>query len=402
MEVIELLRNVLMTYCVDTYRMSDLFAGDIIFDGGIRKQIFVEYDYRNLAEALSEVCKDKTVSIITDQLGVNYILVNIAERLGEDIGYMLIGPYLSINAVDINKIIQDLEIPLFYMSALKQYYYGIPVIENLEKIVCLFVENIIGKGRYEVFRAGLSTREEIFKGWEIRSEYEDEFQLSRVEKRYLQEEKLLEAIREGDVIKASFFMDNFGIYEVPNQTADTLQNYKNICLVLNTLFRKEVQKARVHPVHIDHVSNILAKRIGKARSGAELRDICKKMIRKYCILVQNYSLIGYSEVIEKIINYIDFHLQEPLGLQWIAKYFNLNASYLSRLFKKETGKTLTDYINEKRIEKSLIYLATTNLQIQEIAAQVGILDENYFSRMFKKIKHMTPREYRNRIQWEHK
>lgn len=79
----------------------------------------------------------------------------------------------------------------------------------------------------------------------------------------------------------------------------------------------------------------------------------------------------------------------------MAEKLSVNASYLSGQFKRETGETLTNYVNRKRIQKSLFFLATTNLPIQEVAARVGIYDENYFSRIFKKFQLMTPREYRS-------
>ncbi len=390
---IELLRNVLMTQSVGTYRMADLCSESVVFDGGIRKQIFEDYDYKKFAEELMKLCRKKAVCMVMDPFEVSYILMDIPEVYGEDTGYMLLGPYQIVNTQNVNEMIQRLGLPFFYTSTLNNYYYGIPIIENMETIVSLFADNIYGKENYEVLRLGLRA-EDTFKDEVIKIEYRDELYINEIEKRYEQEERMLKAIREGNAEKAQLYMAGFGLYELPERAADALQNNKNICLVLNTLFRKEVQKAKVHPVHIDELSNNFAKRIENGRNGTELGNLVSEMIRKYCFLVQNYSQVGYSEMIGQVINYIDFHVQEPLGLKYISERFSLNPSYLSRLFKKETGKTLTNYINEKRIHDSLIYLAATNLPIQEVAARVGIMDENYFSRIFKKIMNLTPREYR--------
>lgn len=396
LDIIALMRNILMTQGVVLYRMEEISDGNIAFDGGIRKQIFEGYDYKKLAGELDNLRKYETVCIVADPFEVSYILLEIPEAYGEDAGCMLIGPYLVGSALNIDQIAQRLGIPLFYVSVMKSYYYGIPTIDNMLSIISLFADNIYGKGGYDVIRTGLRV-EDAFKDEVIQTKYRNEIYINEIERRYKQEEKVLEAIRRGDAEKAQMYMGGFGLYKLPERASDALQNNKNICLVLNTLFRKEVQKAKVHPVHIDELSNNFAKRIENGRSGTELGNICSEMVRKYCFLVQNYSLMGYSKIIEQVINYIDFHVQEPLGLQYISNHFNLSQSYLSRLFKKETGKTLTEYINEKRIEDSLIYLVATNLPIQEVAAQVGILDENYFSRIFKKMKHMTPREYRNEM-----
>lgn len=56
---------------------------------------------------------------------------------------------------------------------------------------------------------------------------------------------------------------------------------------------------------------------------------------------------------------------------------------------------MVDYINEKRVFASLRYLATTDLSVAQIAERVGIGDENYFSRLFKKYQKRTPKQYRN-------
>ena len=127
----------------------------------------------------------------------------------------------------------------------------------------------------------------------------------------------------------------------------------------------------------------------------ELSKLILEMIKRYCRLVQSYSLKNYSAIVAAVINYVEFNIKEPLGLGYLAEKLSVNASYLSGQFKRETGETLTNYVNRKRIQKSLFFLATTNLPIQEVAARVGIYDENYFSRIFKKFQLMTPREYRS-------
>ena len=95
------------------------------------------------------------------------------------------------------------------------------------------------------------------------------------------------------------------------------------------------------------------------------------------------------------MNYIDFNLNEDLSLNVIAEKYAVNASYLSKQFKKENEMNLTEYVNRKRLEASLKYLAATDLPIQNIAELVGIYDENYFSRLFKKYQQMTPSKYRS-------
>ena len=77
--------------------------------------------------------------------------------------------------------------------------------------------------------------------------------------------------------------------------------------------------------------------------------------------------------------------------------FSVNASYLSSLFRREMGMTLTDYVNGRRIDTALKLLNTTDIQIQDIAYYVGIEDVNYFTRIFKKKIGVSPTEYKKSI-----
>ena len=75
----------------------------------------------------------------------------------------------------------------------------------------------------------------------------------------------------------------------------------------------------------------------------------------------------------------------------------VSEEYLSAQFKKETGSTLTEYVNGKRIKHAVSLLNTTSLQIQAIAQYCGIPDVNYFTKTFKKYIGTTPKEYRDSI-----
>lgn len=164
---------------------------------------------------------------------------------------------------------------------------------------------------------------------------------------------------------------------------------------MNVLFRKAVERAGVHPYYIDELSTSIGKQIELAGNMRDIADLNRGFIRKYSLLVQNYAQKGYSQVIEDCINYIEFNLTEELNLDVLARRFSVHSSTLSKKFKHEMGETLTDYINERRVRASLPLLAATRLPVGEVAEKVGYLNENYYSRIFKKIQGMTPREYRN-------
>ena len=121
------------------------------------------------------------------------------------------------------------------------------------------------------------------------------------------------------------------------------------------------------------------------------------MLTKYCLLVKKHSLKQHSTLIGRVITLISYDLSADLSLKAVAASLKVNASYLSSAFKKECGETLTDYVNKKRMESAAVILAHTNKQVQTIAEECGILDLNYFIKLFKKQYGITPTKYRSSI-----
>lgn len=216
-----------------------------------------------------------------------------------------------------------------------------------------------------------------------------------VEKAYEQENKLLDAISQGLVHKAeSFFSTGKPSDMLESRVADKLRNAKNFLIVLNTLARKSVEKGGVHPIYIDRVSSDFAMKIEACQTTDECDELFFSLVKKYSRLVQKHSQKSYSLPVQKVITCIDTDITADLSLKTLAGILNVNSSYLSTLFKKETGITLTEYVNKKRVERAKLLLKNGNVQIQTVAQNCGILDVNYFTKIFKKHTGVTPREYR--------
>lgn len=99
-------------------------------------------------------------------------------------------------------------------------------------------------------------------------------------------------------------------------------------------------------------------------------------------------------IIEKINRYVKEHYRENIGRNEIAAEFYLAPEYLSKMYKKQTGISLKDYISEYRIEQAKILLKKGNLMISDVAEEVGFDNFTYFSTLFKKYTGMTPNQYR--------
>lgn len=220
---------------------------------------------------------------------------------------------------------------------------------------------------------------------------------SILEQRYKLENQLIQAVSNGKLHKAEKYFSLLSSTEFETHFENSVNNLKNYSIILNTILRKAAESASVHPLHINEISTQFALKIETTSSQAGFNFLLKEMIRKYTLLVKNHSLKGYSMYIRKVITTINHDLTEDLSLKTLANTLNINPSYLSTLFKKETGVTLTEYVNNKRIEHAILLLNSTDMQIQTIALYCGIPDVNYFTKLFKKIIGKTPKEYRKMV-----
>ena len=99
------------------------------------------------------------------------------------------------------------------------------------------------------------------------------------------------------------------------------------------------------------------------------------------------------EIVKQVKSYITANLQEELRIEFLAKKFFLSADYLSRLFKKEEGIGIGDFILEERMFLARELLKEGRLSIARVAYECGYDNYSYFTKIFKKKYGMTPREY---------
>lgn len=97
---------------------------------------------------------------------------------------------------------------------------------------------------------------------------------------------------------------------------------------------------------------------------------------------------------KEILLFIQKYYMEPLTLDIIASSINLSRSECCRYFKKMSGQTLFEYLTQYRINKSADLLLETDVRISEIAMNVGFSSQSYYTECFRKLKNMTPKEFR--------
>jgi len=192
-----------------------------------------------------------------------------------------------------------------------------------------------------------------------------------IEARYEAENRLMQAVMQDRTHRAGVMLSGVSKAGLEIRADEPVRNMKNYSVILNTLLRKAVEQGGVHPLYIDRLSS-------------EFARLWQEMAHKYCVMVKKHSSQKYSQLVQQVISRVDYDLSADLSLKANAEALNVNASYLSALFKKEKGITLTEYVNRKKVEYAIYLLNNSTLSVSSVGQYCGIQDDNYFTKMFKK------------------
>ena len=134
--------------------------------------------------------------------------------------------------------------------------------------------------------------------------------------------------------------------------------------------------------------------LNQAVSFQELSILASNLIESIARAIASSNYSGSSQIIKLAIQDINENYRNKISLKTVADHLHTNPSYLSTLFKQEMGMTFTDYLNQVRINRSCELLANTNLSLVDVSFQAGFDGQSYFTKVFRKIKGATPKDYR--------
>ncbi len=210
------------------------------------------------------------------------------------------------------------------------------------------------------------------------------------------EHKYIESLRFGDYEKAIVFLAELvdKVMLISNMNAATYKSYimEFIIMVMRNLFDDRI----IDKIKLPSTNEIFSK-LNMLDNKSDLKELLITYTGTIADYFNEKNKPGCRKVINEIKSYISINYFNDISLRQISKDFFMNESYLSDLFKKETGYSFSSYLSNVRIDQSKVLLAQVDLKIQDIAEMVGYNDSRYFIKVFRKITKMTPTEYRERI-----
>jgi two-component system response regulator YesN len=176
------------------------------------------------------------------------------------------------------------------------------------------------------------------------------------------------------------------------------QNAINCCIRIYNYTIATLQSLDNPKAFNDNFSNS-SNTINKLISVGTFEDVIS-WIRQLNSTINNYNISVTSKsnnLIDSAKEFILEHIDTKLTLNSVANYLSITPSYLSHLFKKECNRNFVDYINQLKIDKACKLLNENQYLIYEIAYMLGFDNAYYFTKIFKKYKGVTPKEYLHKI-----
>lgn len=174
------------------------------------------------------------------------------------------------------------------------------------------------------------------------------------------------------------------------------QHPKEAMASLRAMVRVVAVRSGLSIVTVDEILSKYTNLMREARTAAESVKLIESFQIEMTQAIREYRshVPPCSPFIKNVTEYIILNYNTDISLTSLAEKFGISPSYLSHTFKREINKGVKEFIEEIRISNACRFIENTDMSISQIGYAVGYLDSNYFTKVFKKITSLTPREYR--------
>lgn len=350
-------------------------------------EIFIS-EIENEKQTIIENHKDNKIVRIQNNCGFTFICLFLYQK------NVVFGPFLINDDYEnlIDEIIFKYHLINEEAKMVENYYNSMKILSEFQQT---FIVNILhGLEVLDVERIKIQNIQvkKFTNGSSLKQV--NDYTLKQIESSHEVEEMLLAIVRNGDIEVAK----SFDFQNISNQHLiyknNSFTNMKTNLMIFDALCNREAIKAGVDPLLANKISNNIKFYINKISLSSELKFVAQKILITYSKAVKDYTLLNYSSNIKKIILYIRKNLTYKISLDDIAKDLFITKEHLSRLFKKEMGITISEYIIKAKIQEAKNLLKQTDYNILDIAVLLNFANSSHFSNSFKKITGLSPSDYR--------
>ncbi len=215
--------------------------------------------------------------------------------------------------------------------------------------------------------------------------------LSSVNQPHYFAEKIVNSLRLENSSEALKSLEK--LLEEYRSNKEPIENIKVSCMLIASYCYRLIASYKMLAPELSDSEPEIYKQIQSSRNIQNLLDILRKLIENVAQVVASNDN-KFSYLVKETQKHIRDNFNKNINLQSIADYIHINSSYLSRLYKKETGESIVDAINKYRIDYAKKLLKDPGKKVFEVACAVGIEDPAYFTHVFTKYVGMSPKEYK--------
>lgn len=225
--------------------------------------------------------------------------------------------------------------------------------------------------------------------FDIKSEDEDIYRHT-----YQEERRILDAVKDGNVEKAVRLSKEMDV-NIGRLGESEIEHWRNLSIVSITLCARAAIEGGVIPAVSYRLSGFYINKSTACKDITQIMIYRNHAIEELAKRVREQKEKSHiSSYTERCKDYVYRHYREKIYLDNIADTMGISSSYLSRLFKKDTGISLQDFINDVRVEKAANLLIHSGESLPGIAEYVNFPSQSYFGKVFKQKMQMTPKQYR--------
>ncbi|MBB2482218.1 helix-turn-helix domain-containing protein [Bacillus sp. APMAM] len=327
-------------------------------------------------------------------------------HLNQTSGVIIVGPciHTEITEEKMNAIMDSYkELP--HKRALFDFYQALPVITSEQFLTIglltfsLFYEQLLDKSYV------LKKNKELDSTLKL-SDHPD-LELSKGRRNFSfhsnlsHERVLLHYVKNGQIEKLSdvvnysiFSEDELGVLSKRSR----IRSEKNLMITGVALICRAAVEGGLNEETAFTLSDFYIQQLEEQDNLKAIQAIMSEVLYDFTNRVHQAKENKYSRTITSCLHYIYNHLYEDITLEMLAELTHLSPNYLSSLFKKEMGTSISHYIQSQRIEEAKKLLSLTKYPISDIGSWLNFNDQSYFIRVFKKHTGMTPKKYRDSFQ----
>ena len=177
-------------------------------------------------------------------------------------------------------------------------------------------------------------------------------------------------------------------------STDPVRNVKYLFIANITITTRFAIEGGLRAETAYNTSDMYIRKMDLCQSVEEVMELHREMTAYFTDKMVNLKKEKvFSRPVVQCINYIEAHLHTTIRIQDLADHVSLNPTYLSTVFKKETGRTIADYVVRRRIDTACNMLRYSEYSASQISEILAFSSQSYFIRCFRQIKGMTPYEY---------